>query len=114
MNLTVILCVAIILLLIVIIALLIGLKNKSNNSDELRREISTMLMQTREELQNNLGNKITENGNTQQLQLANLTTLNEQKLENTRKSTEEKLELIRTTVENRLIYMQKDNADKLY
>ena len=72
-----------------------------------------MLMQTREELQNNLGSKITENSNTQQLQLANLTNINEQKLENTRKSTEEKLELIRRTVEDRLLYMQKDNADKL-
>lgn len=113
MDLNIILCIVIILLLIVIIALLINLKNKSNNSDELRREISTMLMQTREEIQNNLSNKITENGNTQQLQLTNLTNLNEQKLENTRKSTEEKLELIRRTVEDRLLYMQKDNADKL-
>ena len=113
MDLTVILCAIILLLLLVIIVLLINLKNKPNNSDELRREFSTMLMQTREEIQNNLGNKITENGNTQQLQLANLTNLNEQKLENTRKSTEEKLELIRRTVEDRLLYMQKDNADKL-
>lgn len=113
MDLTVILCIGIIILLIVILILLFNLKSKSNNSDELRREISTMLMQTREEIQNNLGSKITENGNTQQLQLANLTNLNEQKLENTRKSTEEKLELIRRTVEDRLLYMQKDNADKL-
>ena len=80
MDLTVILCAIILLLLLVIIVLLINLKNKPNNSDELRREFSTMLMQTREEIQNNLGNKITENGNTQQLQLANLTNLNEHKL----------------------------------
>ena len=113
MDLNIILCFAIIALLLVIIALIISLKKSSNNSDSLRREISTMLMQTREELQNNLGSKITENSNTQQLQLANLTNINEQKLENTRKSTEEKLELIRRTVEDRLLYMQKDNADKL-
>lgn len=112
MDLTIILCAVIIALLILVIILLVT--NKSKNSDnELRREISTMLMQTREEIQNNLGTKIVENGNTQQLQLANLTTINEQKLENTRKSTEEKLESIRRTVEDRLIYMQKDNADKL-
>ncbi len=113
MDLNIILCFAIIALLLVIMALIISLKKSSNNSDSLRREISTMLMQTREELQNNLGSKITENSNTQQLQLANLTNINEQKLENTRKSTEEKLELIRRTVEDRLLYMQKDNADKL-
>ena len=113
MDLNIILCFAIIALLLVIIVLIISLKKSSNNTDSLRREISTMLMQTREELQNNLGSKITENSNTQQLQLANLTNINEQKLENTRKSTEEKLELIRRTVEDRLLYMQKDNADKL-
>ncbi len=113
MNLTTILCVVILLLLIVIIALLINLKNKNNNSDSLRQEISTMLMHTREELLNNISTKISENGNTQQLQLANLTNINEQKLENTRKNMEEKLELIRRTVEDRLLYMQKDNADKL-
>lgn len=112
MDLTIILCAVIIALLILVIILLITSKNKSSDN-ELRREISTMLMQTREEIQNNLGTKIVENGNTQQLQLANLTTINEQKLENTRKSTEEKLESIRRTVEDRLIYMQKDNADKL-
>lgn len=113
MNLTTILCGVILLLLIVIIALLINLKNKNNNSDSLRQEISTMLMHTREELLNNISTKISENGNTQQLQLANLTNINEQKLENTRKNMEEKLELIRRTVEDRLLYMQKDNADKL-
>ena len=81
MDLNIILCFAIIALLLVIMALIISLKKSSNNSDSLRREISTMLMQTREELQNNLGSKITENSNTQQLQLANLTNINEQKLE---------------------------------
>ncbi len=113
MDLTIILCIVIIILLIVNLIFLITLKNKGNNSDELRREISTMLMQTREEIQNNIGTRINEYGNNQQMQLANLTTINEQKLENTRKSTEEKLELIRRTVEDRLLYMQKDNADKL-
>ena len=113
MNITIILCAIILVLLLVIIVLLIGLKNRPNGNDALRQEISTMLSQTREELYNTLGNKIAENGNTQQIQLTNLTNLNEQKLENTRKNMEDKLELIRRTVEDRLLYMQKDNADKL-
>ena len=113
MTLTIILSAITLLLLLVIIALLFSLKNKSNNSNDLRKEISIMLMQTREELLTNIGAKISENSNTQQTQIANLTQLNEQKLENTRKNMEEKLELIRATVENRLQLMQKDNADKL-
>ena len=55
MDLNIILCFAIIALLLVIIVLIISLKKSSDNTDSLRREISTMLMQTREELQNNLG-----------------------------------------------------------
>ncbi len=113
MDLTIILCIVIIALLVVNLLVLFTLKNKKNDNDDLRREISTMLMQTREEIQNNIGTRINEYGTNQQMQLANLTTINEQKLENTRKSTEEKLELIRRTVEDRLLYMQKDNADKL-
>ena len=113
MTLTIILSAITLLLLLVIIALLFSLKSKSNNSNDLRKEISIMLMQTREELLTNIGAKISENSNTQQTQIANLTQLNEQKLENTRKNMEEKLELIRATVENRLQLMQKDNADKL-
>ena len=79
----------------------------------IRQELSTMLMQTREEIQRNLGNKINENATNEQMQLANLTNLNETKLENTRKNMEEKLEAIRKTVEDRLFILQKDNNEKL-
>mgnify|MGYP003302596257 FL=1 len=114
MNLTVIiLCAIIIVLLIFVVVLLIGLKGKSDDIDDLRRDFDHMLNQTRDDILNNLGTKINENGNTQYQILTNLTQINEQKLDNTRKSTEEKLEKIRETVEGRLLYMQKDNAEKL-
>lgn len=114
MNLTVIiLCAIIIVLLIFVVVLLIGLKGKTDDVDDLRRDFDHMLNQTRDDILNNLGTKINENGNTQYQMLTNLTQINEQKLDNTRKSTEEKLEKIRETVEGRLLYMQKDNAEKL-
>lgn len=114
MNLTVIiLCAVIIVLLIVVMALLISLKGKAEDVDDLRRDFDYMLNQTRDDILNNLGTKINENGSTQYQMLTNLTQINEQKLDNTRKSTEEKLEKIRETVEGRLLYMQKDNAEKL-
>ena len=114
MNLTVmILCAIIIVLLIFVVVLLIGLKGKSDDIDDVRRDFDHMLNQTRDDILNNLGTKINENGNTQYQMLTNLTQINEQKLDNTRKSTEEKLEKIRETVEVRLLYMQKDNAEKL-
>lgn len=114
MNLTVIiLCAIIIVLLIFVVVLLIGLKGKTDDIDDLRRDFDHMLNQTRDDILNNLGTKINENGNTQYQMLTNLTQINEQKLDNTRKSTEEKLEKIRETVEGRLLYMQKDNAEKL-
>ena len=114
MNLTVIiLCAIIIVLLIFVVVLLIGLKGKSDDIDDLRRDFDHMLNQTRDDILNNLGTKINENGNTQYQMLTNLTQINEQKLDNTRKSTEEKLEKIRETVEVKLQYMQKDNAEKL-
>lgn len=120
MNLTLILLIVVVLLLIINMILFITTKNQKNHSKEfiqefhaIRQELSSMLMQTREEIQQNLGAKITENANTQQLQLTNLTNLNETKLENTRKNMEEKLELIRKTVEDRLLLLQKDNSEKL-
>jgi len=96
-------------------ALLISIKSNSNSNsnDQLRHEFDIMLKQTRDDILNNLGTKINENGNTQYQILTNLTQINEQKLENTRKSTEDKLESIRKTVEDKLLYMQRDNADKL-
>ena len=120
MNITLILLIIVIILLVINIIVTISSKNKSNNSKEfiqefnsIRQELATMLMQTREEIQKNLGNKLNENANSQALQLANLTNLNETKLENTRKNMEEKLELIRKTVEDRLLLLQKDNSEKL-
>lgn len=104
MNLTNILLITVIVLLIITIVLIITKSKKNNQKEitELRQEISQMLMQTREEINNNIGTKITENSNIQQLQLTSLTTLNETKLEN-----------IRKTVEEKLTYIQKDNNDKL-
>lgn len=120
MNVTNILLILLIVLVIVAILIILINKKSKNNSKEfiyefnqIRQELSTMLMQTREELLKNLGNKINENANSQQIQLANLTNLNENKLENTRKNMEEKLELIRKTVEDKLILLQKDNSEKL-
>ena len=103
MNLTVIiLCAIIIVLLIFVVVLLIGLKGKSDDIDDLRRDFDHMLNQTRDDILNNLGTKINENGNTQYQMLTNLTQINEQKLDNTRKSTEEKLEKMRVTVDEKL------------
>ncbi len=120
MDITILLFIVTIVLLIVTIILLIYFNNKQKNSKEfidefnsVRKELSTMLMQTREELTRNIGTKINENANTQQMQLANLTNLNETKLENTRKNIDEKLEIIRMSVEGKLTEIQKDNAEKI-
>lgn len=101
MDLTVILLTIAIVLLIILIAL--NLKNKEASlSKEFRSELSNMFMQTREEISKNIGNKIVETTNIQQVGLANLTNMNENKLEN-----------IRKTVEERLTLLQKDNSEKL-
>lgn len=120
MDLTIILLILVIILLVFVIVLFFTSKKRNDNSKEfinefnqIRQELSTMLMQTREELFKNIGGKIVENANSQQMQLTNLTNLNETKLENTRKNMEEKLESIRKTVEDRLVFLQKDNSEKL-
>lgn len=120
MELNTILLISILLMLFIVLIVIIITKKNKNNSKEfinefntVRQELSTMLMQTREELSRNIGNKINENANTQQMQLANLTNLNETKLENTRKNMEEKLEQIRKTIEDKLVFLQKDNSEKL-
>ncbi len=120
MELSTILLLVIIGLLILNIICVFMTRKKTTQSKEfiqefnaIRQELSTMLMQTREEIQRNLGNKINENATNEQMQLANLTNLNETKLENTRKNMEEKLEAIRKTVEDRLFILQKDNNEKL-
>jgi DNA recombination protein RmuC len=97
---TILLGIAIFLLIILIILNL----RKSNDSlsRELRSELSNMFMQTREEISRNVGNKIVETSNIQQVGLANLTSMNETKLENIRKAVEDKLTML-----------QKDNSEKL-
>lgn len=105
MNLTLILLYIIIFLLLLIIIMLIANKKNKNNSKEfkeLRMELSSMLMQTREELNKNIGTRILESTNTQQTSLANLTNINETKLDNIRKA-----------VEDNLSKIQKDNNEKL-
>ena len=79
-------------------------KNKNNSKEfkELRMELSSMLMQTREELNKNIGTRIAETANIQQTSLANLTNINETKLDNIRKA-----------VEDNLSKIQRDNNDKL-
>lgn len=101
MDITVILLAIIIVLLIVLIVLSLK-KKKSSLSNEFRNELTNMFMQTREEISKNIGNKIVETTNIQQVGLANLTNMNETKLEN-----------IRKTVEDRLMLLQKDNSEKL-
>ena len=105
MNITLILlCVIIFLLILVIIMLAANKKNKNNSKEfkELRMELSSMLMQTREELNKNIGARIVESTNTQQTSLANLTNINETKLDNIRKA-----------VEDNLSKIQRDNNEKL-
>lgn len=99
-----ILLILILALLIITIMILLFRKNNQTSREisDLRQEMSKMLMQTREEIDKNIGNKITESSNIQQLQLTSLTSLNETKLENVRK-----------TVEEKLTYIQKDNNEKL-
>lgn len=115
-NILLIITIALNLLVLII---LLSLKKKNNSKEffhefnQIRQELSTMLMQTREELSNSLGNKITENTNIQQLQLSGIANINETKLENTRKNMEEKLELMRKTIEDKLLIIQSDNNNQL-
>lgn len=91
------------LIILVIILIIINLKKNNNKMDgEVRREISSMLRETREEISKSIGEKLVENANMQQSSIANLTNINETKLEN-----------IRKTVDERMILMQKDNSEKL-
>ena len=96
--------VIIILLIIVILQNIFKNENKKlkDENEKLKDEMSKMLMQTREEISKNIGNKLVETANIQQVGLASLTTLNETKLENIRKSVEDKLSML-----------QRDNSEKL-
>ena len=105
MDLTLIFLIIITVLLVISIILLLSNRKSKNNSKEfkeLRMELSSMLMQTREELNKNIGSRILETANIQQTSLANLTNINETKLDNIRKA-----------VEDNLSKIQKDNNDKL-
>lgn len=82
----------VILVLILCVQLyLVFTKKESGNNNELRRDISSELKNTREEINNVLGARID-----------NLTQVNENKLENIRKS-----------VEDRLLHIEKNNNEKL-
>ena len=86
--------VAIIVILVLILCVqlyLVFAKKDGSNNNELRRDISTELKNTREEINNVLGARID-----------NLTQVNEAKLENIRKS-----------VEDRLTHIEKENSIKL-
>lgn len=117
MDITTILLIVLILLVVILLFIVISKKNSSKNYldefNKIRQELSSMLMNSREEISKNIGTKIVENTNLQQAQLANLTTLNETKLENTRKSMEIKLEQIRVTIESKLTQIQNENSEKL-
>lgn len=90
--------IAILLLTVLILSICLLKKNKSNTSEDLRRELKN----SREELVNQLGSKIIDSTTIQQQSIATLTNLNETKLENIRKS-----------VEDKLTFLQKDNSEKL-
>lgn len=87
-------------LIILVFILIILTVSKKGNVSEGR--LSSLFKETREEIGNNIGSKISENSNVWMNQMTNLTALNETKLEN-----------IRKTVEDKLTFLQKDNSDKL-
>ena len=90
--------ICILTLIILILTILLLKKGGKNNLEDLRGELKN----NREELVNILGGKILDNTTIQQQTMATLTSLNETKLEN-----------IRKTVEERLTALQKDNSEKL-
>lgn len=93
----IILLIALIILVVILIIL-----NISKRGSVSENRLSSMFRETREEIGNNIGSKISESSNVWMNQMTNLTTLNENKLEN-----------IRKTVEDKLTSLQKDNSDKL-
>lgn len=94
--------IGVLLVIMFILVITITKKGKNIDVDILRKELAFQLKNSRDEITNNLGGKILDNTTIQQNSLATLTTLNETKLENIRKSVEEKLTAI-----------QKDNGEKL-
>jgi len=90
----------IVLLSILIVLQLVIILKKDKGS--IKEDIISSLITTKDDINKNVSEKITESINIQQNQLTNLTTLNENKLENVRK-----------TVEEKLTQIQKDNTEKL-
>ena len=93
-----IILIGVLVLVVLLLSIALLKKNKKSDLEDLRRELKN----SREELVSNLGGKILDNTTIQQQTMATLTTLNETKLEN-----------IRKTVEERLEALQKDNSEKL-
>lgn len=91
-----------VLLLLAVIIIFKNSKSKNTNNEEIAKHITESLKQTREELTTSIGARIVESASIQQNAISNLTSVNEVKLENIRKSVEEKLGLL-----------QKDNNEKL-
>ena len=92
----------VLLLLAVILIFKLVSKSKNSNNEDMAKHITESLKQTREELTTSIGARIVESASIQQNAISNLTSVNEVKLENIRKSVEEKL-----------VLLQKDNNDKL-
>lgn len=82
--------------------LLLKLNNNKNNDEKIKKDFEYMLTKSRDDITNNINNKITESITIQQNSLTNIANINENKLENVRKTVEEKLGQI-----------QKENTEKL-
>lgn len=102
METTLILIIAALVVVIILLVIVIIKNSKHDKSEDIKHELASQLRLTREELANTIGGKIVESTNIQQNSLTNLTTINEVKLEN-----------IRKTVAENLQHIQKDNNDKL-
>lgn len=101
MGITDILIIVLIVLVVILIILTLN-KKDVNMSSKMRHDISLMLNDAKDDISKNIGSKIIENASLQQVSIANLTTINETKLENIRKTVDERMQLL-----------QKDNSEKL-
>lgn len=95
-------CIALLFVVIILVGIVLKKSTSTAGSDKIGQAISSSLRETREELAKTIGDKIVESGKMQQNQIAIMTSINETKLEN-----------IRKTVEERLSVLQKDNSEKL-
>lgn len=97
-----VICICLLICLIILVAIVLKKSSSTTGSDKIGVSISSGLRETREELAKTIGDKIVESSKLQQNQIAIMTSINETKLEN-----------IRKTVEDRLNILQKDNSEKL-